>query len=61
MITLGIILIALALILPAIGVAGAGALLHAALVIGIILLIVGLILFLLGRSGRHVGGRAHYW
>lgn len=29
--------------------------------IGVILLVVGLVLMLLGRSGRQVGGRAHYW
>jgi hypothetical protein len=29
--------------------------------LGIILLIVGCVLMLLGRSGHHVGGRAHYW
>jgi Family of unknown function (DUF6131) len=29
--------------------------------IGIILLVVGLILVLLGRTGRAVGGRAHYY
>ena len=29
--------------------------------IGIVVLIVGLVLLLLGRSGRPVGGRAHYW
>ena len=29
--------------------------------IGLVLLVVGLILMLLGRSGRAVGGRAHYW
>ncbi len=29
--------------------------------IGIIVLIVGLVLMLLGRSGRQIGGRAHYW
>jgi hypothetical protein len=28
---------------------------------GIIVLVVGLILLLLGRSGRAIGGRAHYW
>ena len=28
---------------------------------GIIVLIVGLVLMLLGRSGRTIGGRAHYW
>jgi hypothetical protein len=29
--------------------------------IGIILLIVGAVLFLLGRTGREVGGRRHYY
>ena len=29
--------------------------------IGIILLIVGVILYVLGATGRAVGGRAHYW
>lgn len=29
--------------------------------IGVVLIVVGLILMLLGRSGRQVGGRAHYW
>ena len=29
--------------------------------IGIVLVIVGAVLWLLGRSGRAVGGRAHYW
>jgi len=29
--------------------------------IGIILVVVGLVLFLLGRMGRAVGGRAHYY
>lgn len=29
--------------------------------IGIILVVVGLVLTLLGRSGRQVGSRAHYW
>jgi hypothetical protein len=29
--------------------------------IGIVLLVVGLILLLRGRSGRTIGGRAHYW
>jgi hypothetical protein len=28
---------------------------------GIIVLVVGLILLLLGRTGRTIGGRAHYW
>ena len=29
--------------------------------IGIVLLVVGAVLMLLGRGGRQVGGRAHYW
>lgn len=29
--------------------------------IGVILLVVGLVLLVLGRTGRQVGGRAHYW
>lgn len=29
--------------------------------VGIVLVLVGLVLMLLGRSGRQVGGRAHYW
>jgi hypothetical protein len=29
--------------------------------LGIVLLIVGLVLMVLGRTGRQVGGRAHYW
>lgn len=29
--------------------------------IGVIVLVVGLVVTLLGRSGRQVGGRAHYW
>jgi len=29
--------------------------------LGVIVLLVGLVLLLVGRTGRHVGGRAHYW
>jgi membrane-bound ClpP family serine protease len=29
--------------------------------LGVILLVVGVVLFLLGSTGRAVGGRAHYW
>jgi hypothetical protein len=29
--------------------------------IGVVVLVIGLVLVLLGRSGRKVGGRAHYW
>lgn len=29
--------------------------------VGVVLILVGVVLMLLGRSGRSVGGRAHYW
>jgi hypothetical protein len=29
--------------------------------IGVVLVIVGAVLMLLGRSGRRIGGRAHYY
>lgn len=29
--------------------------------IGVILIVIGAILWILGASGRAVGGRAHYW
>jgi len=29
--------------------------------VGIILAVVGLVLMLLGRTGRSIGGRSHYW
>ena len=29
--------------------------------LGLIILVIGLVLMLLGRSGRKVGGRAHYF
>jgi hypothetical protein len=29
--------------------------------LGLILLVVGVVLFLLGSTGRAVGGRRHYW
>ena len=29
--------------------------------VGVVLVVVGLVLMLFGRSGRQVGGRAHYW
>jgi len=29
--------------------------------IGIVVAVIGLVLMLLGRSGRSVGGRPHYW
>ena len=51
MIVLGLILLLLGLVF------GVGIL----WTIGIILLIVGLVLMLLGRTGRTIGGRAHYW
>lgn len=51
MITLGVILLIIGFI------AGIGIL----WAIGIILLVLGLILALMGRMGRAVGGRAHYY
>jgi hypothetical protein len=51
MIVLGLVLLLLGLVL------GIGILWTA----GIVVLIVGLVLLVLGRSGRQVGGRAHYW
>ena len=59
MIVLGIILIVLGLLLPAIVPTFAFA--HICLVIGIILLVVGLLLMLMGRMGHAVGGRRHYY
>ncbi|MEO8267073.1 MAG: DUF6131 family protein [Ilumatobacteraceae bacterium] len=29
--------------------------------LGVILVLVGLVLMVLGRTGRKIGGRAHYW
>jgi Family of unknown function (DUF6131) len=51
MIVLGIVLLVL------------GLLLHVGILysLGIILLIIGVVLFLLGSTGRAVGGRRHYW
>jgi hypothetical protein len=51
MITLGVVLMLLGLVLG----------IPILWTVGIILLVVGLVLLLLGRSGRQVGGRAHYW
>ena len=59
MIVLGIILIVLGLLLPSLVPTFAFA--HICLVIGIILLVVGLLLMLMGRMGRAVGGRRHYY
>jgi uncharacterized membrane protein HdeD (DUF308 family) len=59
MIVLGIILIVLGLLLPALVPTFAYA--HICLVIGIILLVVGLILAGMGRMGHAVGGRRHYY
>ena len=59
MIGLGIILIILGLLLPALVTAFAYA--HICLVIGVILLVVGLLLMLMGRMGHAVGGRRHYY
>lgn len=59
MIVLGIVLIVLGLLLPS--VAPTFAFAHLVLVIGVILLVVGLVLMALGRMGRSVGGRRHYY
>jgi hypothetical protein len=59
MITLGIILIVLGLLLPALVPTFAYA--HICLIIGVILLVVGVLLMLLGRMGHAVGGRRHYY
>ncbi len=29
--------------------------------LGIVLLVVGAVLMLLGKAGRQIGGRSHYW
>jgi uncharacterized membrane protein HdeD (DUF308 family) len=59
MIILGIVLIVLGLLLPSLVPTFAFA--HLVLVIGVILLFVGLILTLMGRMGRAIGGRRHYY
>ena len=59
MIGLGVILIILRFVLPALLPTFAYA--HIVLVIGVILLVVGLILMVVGRMGHPVGGRRHYY
>jgi uncharacterized membrane protein HdeD (DUF308 family) len=59
MIMLGIVLIVLGLLLPALVPTFAYA--HICLVIGILLLVVGLLLMLMGRTGHAIGGRRHYY
>ncbi len=59
MIVLGIILIVLGLLLPALVPTFAYA--HLCLVVGVIVLVVGLLLMLMGRMGHAVGGRRHYY
>ena len=58
MIILGIVLIVLGLILPAVVPTFAFA--HLLVVVGVILLIVGIVLALVGRT-RAVGGRRNYY
>lgn len=58
-IILGVVLIVLGLILPALVPTFAFA--HLLVVVGVILLIVGIVLALVGRTGRAVGGRRHYY
>jgi membrane-bound ClpP family serine protease len=52
MIVFGVILLIIAVLVPKFAVLWG---------VGIIVLIVGLILLLLGRTGRAVGGRRHYY
>ena len=52
MITLGIILLVIGLLVAS---------LKVLVTIGVVLIVVGLILALMGRSGRTVGGRSHWW
>jgi hypothetical protein len=59
MIGLGILLIVLGLVLPALLPAFAYA--QLCLTIGVILLVVGLALMLIGRTGHAIGGRRHYY
>ncbi|MEO8813895.1 MAG: DUF6131 family protein [Mycobacterium sp.] len=59
MIGLGIVLIVLSYLLPALIPTFAYA--HICLVIGILLLVVGLVLLVVGQLGHAVGGRRHYY
>lgn len=59
MIGLGIVLIVLGLLLPALVPTFAYA--HICMVIGILLLAVGLVLLVAGRAGHAIGGRRHYY
>ena len=59
MIVLGIVLIVLGLLLPALVPTFAYA--HICLVIGVILLVIGLLLMVAGRMGHDVGGRRQYY
>ena len=59
MIVLGILLIILGLILPALVPTFAFA--HLLVVIGVIFLVAGVVLAVLGSAGRAVGGRRHYY
>ena len=59
MIVLGIILIVLGLVLPSLVPTFAFA--HIVLILGVIFLAVGLFLAVMGRMGRAVAGRRHYY
>ena len=59
MIILGIVLIVLGLVLPLLIPTFGFA--HLLVVIGVILLVAGVILAVMGRTGRAVGGRRHYY
>lgn len=59
MISLGVVLIILGLVLPALVPTFAFA--HLCVVVGVILLIVGLVLMFAGTAGHAIGGRRHYY
>jgi hypothetical protein len=52
MVVLGIILIIAGLVIPS---------LHILFTIGVILVIIGAVLWVLGSTGRAIGGRKHYY
>jgi Family of unknown function (DUF6131) len=59
MIILGIVLVVLGLLLPALIPAFAFG--HILVVLGVILLVIGAVLAIMGSAGRAVGGRRHYY
>lgn len=57
MIIVGIVLLAIALLLPPLGMAADPGLLHAMAVLGVVLIVVGLVLYLGARADRPWGRR----